>query len=220
MREPEKFSRCLFISNGTIFILYAVAGIGGYMLGGNKVASVLLESASPHGKVAGYGAAFASIIVAGVIIGNVQSKNCFEWKFPEKGPYDDEKLDHGNTRLTRIQWYWWSGIVSGCWASAFLLSNLLPFFAALLALIGALVGTWMCLGFGAMFGLRMLLEDARQRMAIPTVRNWTEPWRLRRELWGRLSTRERACCVGYFILLVACLALVSDPCLFTDPNTS
>ena len=53
------------------------------------------------------------------------------------------------------------GTVVLFWLFAWIIANLIPLFSPLISLIGAVAGTWICLGFPAMMKLHMIREDVR-----------------------------------------------------------
>lgn len=175
MREPKDFLKALIATNIVTVILYALAGCVIYKFVGSDVASLALDSAPDNYSKIAYGLAIPTIIVAGVIAALVACKRTYDlvWhKHPE--------VKRENTFRA---WSSWIVIVVSKWAVAWFVANVIPWFGLLLSVIGAAVGTWICLGFPALFWLYY---------------SWHNGWCV-----GR---KNKALMVVHVILLVMCIA--------------
>ncbi|KAF2166944.1 hypothetical protein M409DRAFT_22993 [Zasmidium cellare ATCC 36951] len=145
MRQPSDFPKALLTTNFFTIALYALAGIIIYKFVGPTVASPALDSATPTAAKIAYGLAVPTIIVAGVIAALVAAKRAYDITWQHRPEVKDEN--------TARAWTSWIAIVVTLWTVAWVVGNVIPWFNSLLAVIGAAVGTWICLGFPAIFWL-------------------------------------------------------------------
>lgn len=145
MHTPHDFPKALLVTNFLTTTLYALAGCVIYKFVGTGVASPALDSASPTFTKIAYSLAIPTIIVAGVIAALVASKRAYDIVWFRRPHVTGEK--------TPRAWASWIAIVVVLWTLAWIIGNVVPWFKSLLAVIGAAVGTWICLGLPAIFVL-------------------------------------------------------------------
>lgn len=145
MREPKDFPKALITTNLVSITLYSLAGCVIYKFVGENVKSPALDSASPTFAKIAYGLAIPTIIVAGVIAALVACKRTYDIVWHKRPEVKKEN--------TVRAWASWIAIVVSEWTVAWLIGNVIPWFNLLLSVIGAAVGTWICLGFPAIFWL-------------------------------------------------------------------
>ncbi|EME44347.1 hypothetical protein DOTSEDRAFT_24405 [Dothistroma septosporum NZE10] len=154
MEEPRDFWKCLLITNGATVAMYTIAGIGMYCLAGQTVMSPALGSAGSQGAKIAYCFALPTILLAAVILANVQSKRTedtiYEWR-----QLDADEQHHSQSSAFSAANILWYIIVVCWWTIAFIVGNSLPWFGPLLSIIGAICGAWICLGWPAMFILHL-----------------------------------------------------------------
>ncbi|KAI5359835.1 putative amino acid transporter, transmembrane domain-containing protein [Septoria linicola] len=150
MDKPEDFRKSLIATNVSMSSLYMVVAIVIYYYAGADVGSPALSSAAPLFAKLSYGIATPTIVVAGVIAGLLACKRIQAW-FWESVKKEPKAADEISFR----SWISWVGIVVILWALAFILANVLPYFSPLLALIGAISGTWITLGIPSMTAMYM-----------------------------------------------------------------
>ncbi|KAF2210321.1 hypothetical protein CERZMDRAFT_106779 [Cercospora zeae-maydis SCOH1-5] len=145
MDRPQDFRKSLIATNISMTSLYLVVAIVIYYYAGTNVGSPALSSAAPLFAKLSYGIATPTIVVAGVIAGLLACKRIQAW-FWESVRKEPKAADEISLR----SWTSWVSIVVLLWALAFILANVLPYFSPLLALIGAISGTWITLGIPSM----------------------------------------------------------------------
>ncbi|PPJ51856.1 hypothetical protein CBER1_09584 [Cercospora berteroae] len=145
MDRPQDFRKSLIATNISMSSLYLVVAIVIYYYAGAGVGSPALSSAAPLFAKLSYGIATPTIVVAGVIAGLLACKRIQAW-FWESVRNEPKAADEISLR----SWTSWVSIVIIFWALAFILANVLPYFSPLLALIGAISGTWITLGIPSM----------------------------------------------------------------------
>ncbi|KAK4496384.1 hypothetical protein PRZ48_012364 [Zasmidium cellare] len=145
MRKPSDFPKALLTTNFFTIALYALAGLIIYRYVGTSVLSPALDSATETAAKIAYGLAIPTIVVAGVIAALVAAKRAYDITWQRRPEVKDEN--------TARAWTSWIAIVVTLWTVAWIVGNVIPWFSSLLAVIGAAVGTWICLGFPAIFWL-------------------------------------------------------------------
>ncbi|KXT18278.1 hypothetical protein AC579_2889 [Pseudocercospora musae] len=154
MEKPRDFPKALVATNIIMVSMYIVVGIVIYWYAGQDVASPALGSAGPLIKKLSYGIATPTIIVAGVIAAYLACKNMHRFWWDKSRHQPDVVYEQSwRSRST------WAIIVAFLWILAFVLANVLPFFSPLLALIGAISGTWICLGLPAWYCLCQIRDN-------------------------------------------------------------
>jgi hypothetical protein len=150
MKQPRDFKKSLIATNAFMSSLYFIVAIVIYYYTGTSVGSPALSSASPLFAKIAYGVATPTIVVAGVIAGLLACKRIHDW-FWRLYRHEAKVVYENSFRA----WSSWVAIVLIVWGLAFVLANVIPFFSPLLALIGAVSATWICLGFPAMMCMYM-----------------------------------------------------------------
>ncbi|KAH9826337.1 N amino acid transport system protein [Teratosphaeria destructans] len=150
MEQPRDFRKSLIATNAFMSSLYLVVSIVIYDFAGTAVGSPALSAASPLFAKIAYGIATPTIVVAGVIAGLLACKRIHDW-FWRLYRREPNVVDESSCRA----WSSWLGIVLTVYGLAFVLANVIPYFSPLLALIGAISATWICLGFPAMYCMYM-----------------------------------------------------------------
>lgn len=190
MKKPERFPIALYATNAFTISLYFIASFFIYYLAGQDVPSPALSAAIPLVQKIAYGLAIPTIYVAGLIAALVANKRVYDivWR-------KEPEVIHEKSVRARASWY---AIISASWILAFILANVIPFFASLLGLIGALVGTWLCLGFPAIFWLYMTWD----REGRPDVRDT-----IKRHFKGQGSAPRKNVFLSYVfvVTLVVCI---------------
>jgi len=147
MKEPRDFPKALVLLESVTITFYIVAAVVIYYYAGQNVASPAIGSAGPLVKKIAFGIAIPTIIVAGVIPAIVAAKTIYNHLWAKKP-------DVVNEKTFRARGSWWA-IIGLLWAAAWVIASAVPVFNQLVALIGALFGTWFVLGFCAMMWLWM-----------------------------------------------------------------
>ncbi|KAK4994714.1 hypothetical protein LTR66_005316 [Elasticomyces elasticus] len=149
LQQPRDFPKALAQLQITAITLYVVVAVVIYYFAGQKVASPALGSASPIVRKIAYGIATPTIVVAGVINASVAAKNIYVrfWR----GLGKKEVMSEKSFRARASYWV----ICASLWIVAFIIAEAVPVFNNLLGLIGALLCSWFCYGFNAMFWLWM-----------------------------------------------------------------
>ncbi|KAK5127396.1 hypothetical protein LTR85_006735 [Meristemomyces frigidus] len=147
MKEPRDFPKALAMLQCATITFYVIVAVVIYHFAGQAVAAPAIGSAPLLVRKIAYGIATPTIIVAGVIAALVAAKQI----------YGDAWHKHPKVQTERS---WralgsWFGILATLWVVAFAIAEAIPVFSQLLAVIGALFGTWFALGFCSMFWLQM-----------------------------------------------------------------
>ncbi|KAF2665696.1 amino acid transporter [Microthyrium microscopicum] len=144
LKNPNHFKYALWLQLSIATLLYTVVGGFIYYYVGNNVQAPALGSASPKVKKIAYGIASLTIIVAGVVNGHVFCKYFYVRFF--------SKSMHSKSWKS---WGIWASIVTGAWFVAWLLSELVPSFQHMLALVSALFSAWFTYGASSFFWFDM-----------------------------------------------------------------
>ena len=147
MKEPCDFPKALILLESVTITFYIVVAVVIYYHAGQDVASPAIGSASPLVSKIAFGIAIPTIIVAGVIPAIVAAKSIYGHVWGKQPHVLSEK-----TTRARASWY---AIIAGLWIVAWAIASAIPVFNQLVALIGALFGTWFCLGFCALMWMWM-----------------------------------------------------------------
>ncbi|KAL5335057.1 transmembrane amino acid transporter protein-domain-containing protein [Aspergillus crustosus] len=144
LKDPKEYPKSLFLLQGTDTVLYIVSAVVIYCYAGSDVTSPALGSASPIiGKIA-YGIALPTIIIGGVVNGNVASKYVYVRIFRKTDRMHKKDLVAVGS---------WVGIGFGLWVVAWIIASAIPVFNNLLSLIASLFASWFTYGFSGMFWL-------------------------------------------------------------------
>ncbi|KAK1142926.1 hypothetical protein N8T08_007167 [Aspergillus melleus] len=135
MREPQKYSRALFLSQGIVTTVYIIIGVVIYYYCGSYVASPALGSAGRLLEKVSYGIALPGLIASMVIYLHLSAKHVFI-RFLRG-------TEHLSTH-TPLHWIAWFASTFGATLVAYVIASGIPVFSSLVSLIGALLGTFLC----------------------------------------------------------------------------
>ena len=144
LHTPESYPKALFLLQSVDTSVYLTVAIVIYCYAGTSVASPALGSTSPLLRKIAYGIAIPTIVISGVIYGNVASK------------YIYVRLFRGTDRMSKNSWSsfgLWAIIVLALWVSAWIIAEAIPVFNDLLSLISALFASWFTYGLSGVFWL-------------------------------------------------------------------
>lgn len=136
MRDPRQFPLALFITQMFMYSLYLAVGIVVYWYCGQYVASPALGSAGPLLKKIAYGIVLPALIASSVLYTHMPAKYIFVRLL--RGTDDLSK----NTKKHYIVWF---SCVAGCTLFSYVIASAIPVFGGLVGLIGALLGSILCL---------------------------------------------------------------------------
>ena len=135
LKHPETFPKALFMLQATAITIYLTTAVVVYYYVGDNIVSPALGSTGPLVRKIAYGIATPTILVAGVINGHVAIKYVYIRVWRKRNP----NVITQKTFKARASWI---AICAALWAVAWLLAEAIPSFNQLLALIGALFGSW------------------------------------------------------------------------------
>ena len=139
MRDPRDFPKALWAVSVAEVLIFCVAGSVMYHYFGQYTAGSAIGSLqAPYNKIS-YGLAIPALIMIGVIYASVLSRFLFNRIF-------DKRSIH-RTGHTLKGWLSWIGICAGTWTAGFIISQVIPFFNALLSVMSSLFDSW----FGYIF---------------------------------------------------------------------
>ncbi|KAK4689052.1 hypothetical protein P7C73_g1057, partial [Tremellales sp. Uapishka_1] len=136
MRQPKSYNRALYSCQTVVTATYLTIGIVVYYYCGQYLANPALGSAGETIKKIAYGLALPGLFVSVTIYTHVGAKMIFV------------RVLRGSEHLTShsfTHWATWLGCVGGCVFISFILAEAIPFFGDLVNLIGATLGTLMCM---------------------------------------------------------------------------
>lgn len=140
MKKPEDFKKAITVVSICEVILYVLVGSIMYVYVGNSyVTSPAYGSLVGNYLRISFSFALPTIIFLGSLYGNVTTQFLVGFFF-SKG----SKHLHHNTTLG---WSVWIGLNATCWVIAFVISEVIPFFSDLEAIMSSLFGCW----FGYVF---------------------------------------------------------------------
>lgn len=133
LRDPREFKKALFLEQSIAIMFYMLISAVTYYYAGPLVTSPALGSANMLFTKIAFGFAIPTILIAGVVNGNVACKYIYirVWK--------NTNVVH-QTNLKSLGS--WVAICAGLWVLAWILAESIPSFNALLGLIAALFGVW------------------------------------------------------------------------------
>lgn len=144
LHTPESYPKALFLLQAVDTSTYLIVALVIYRYAGPDVASPALGSTSPLPRKIAYGVAIPTIVVAGVIYGNVAAKYVYVRCF------------RGTDRMRREGWSGfglWALIVLALWTVAWLVAEAVPVFNDLLSLASRLFASWFTYGLSGVFWL-------------------------------------------------------------------
>ncbi|WWD21798.1 hypothetical protein CI109_106286 [Kwoniella shandongensis] len=136
MKNPRLYNRALYTCQTIVTATYLTIGIVVYYFCGQYLANPALGSAGTIIKKIAYAVALPGLFVSVTIYTHVGAKMIFV------------RLLRGSDHLTShsfVHWATWLGCVGGCVTLSFILAEAIPFFGDLVNLIGATLGTFMCM---------------------------------------------------------------------------
>lgn len=136
MREPRDYTRALIICQGTMTAVYIAIGCVVYYYCGSYVSSPALGSAGHIMKKVCYGIALPGLLVSTTLFVHFAAKYFFM------------RILRGSQHLTRntpTHWMTWIGCTAGNAIVAYVIASAIPVFGGLVSLVGALLGTLMCI---------------------------------------------------------------------------
>jgi hypothetical protein len=149
MKNPHNFPKSLAMVGISTTTFYCLIAALIYTFSGQDVASPVLGSAAPLVSKVAWGIATPTVVVAGVIAALVCAKQIYKqfWARKEHERVTEEKSfrSYGS----------WILILVILYVISFIIAGVIPNFGNLLALIGALFGTWFALGLPSIFWLKM-----------------------------------------------------------------
>ncbi|ODN74627.1 hypothetical protein, variant 2 [Cryptococcus amylolentus CBS 6039] len=157
MRQPKRFNQALFASQGLCTALYITIGVVVYYYCGQYISNPALGSAGIIIKKVSYGIALPGLFVGCILYTHVGAKMLFV------------RLLRGSDHLTGtsfIHWSVWLGTVGMSVAIAFILAESIPFFGDFVSLVGATLGTFLCLITPALMWLNDNWALCKERTSI------------------------------------------------------
>jgi amino acid permease len=136
MREPRHYTRALIVCQGTMTAVYIAIGCVVYYYCGSYVSSPALGSAGHLMKKVCYGIALPGLMVSTTLFVHFAAKYFFM------------RILRGSqhlTRNTKTHWMTWIGCTAGNALVAYVIASAIPVFGGLVSLVGALLGTLMCI---------------------------------------------------------------------------
>ncbi|QSZ29121.1 hypothetical protein DSL72_003631 [Monilinia vaccinii-corymbosi] len=133
MRDPRRYPRAVFISQGFITAFYIIIGIIIYYFCGSYVSSPALGSAGATMKKVCYGLALPGLLVSTILLSHIPAKYLFL------------RILRGSKHLTsnsKTHWTVWLGCTFTVIFCAYMIASAIPIFGGLISLIGALFGTF------------------------------------------------------------------------------
>ncbi|KAL7418998.1 hypothetical protein Q5752_006682 [Cryptotrichosporon argae] len=161
MRRPADYNKAMLTCQSIVTATYLTIGIVVYYYCGQYVTSPALGSAGPLMKRVCYGIALPGLFVSVTIYCHCGAKMLFVRLL---------RNSRHLTERTAVHWLVWLSTTGGSVIIAFILAEAIPFFNDLVTLVGALLGTVMCMQFNGW----MWLHDnwARRKRAQPGAAFW------------------------------------------------
>ncbi|KAF3007837.1 hypothetical protein E8E13_010718 [Curvularia kusanoi] len=133
LRDPREFKKALLLEQGIAIMFYMLISAVIYYYAGPLVTSPALGSANKLFTKIAFGFAIPTILIAGVVNGNVACKYIYMrvWK-------NTNVVHQTNVKSLGS----WVAICAGLWVLAWILAESIPSFNVLLGLIAALFGVW------------------------------------------------------------------------------
>ncbi|WVO15296.1 hypothetical protein L204_102952 [Cryptococcus depauperatus] len=136
MRQPKRYNQALYSAQAICTFTYLTIGIVVYYFCGQYISNPALGSAGTIIKKVSYGVAIPGLLVGCILYTHMGAKMIFV------------RLLRGSEHLTSnsfIHWATWLGSVGACVIIAFILAESIPFFGEFISLVGASLGTFLCL---------------------------------------------------------------------------
>ncbi|WWC65396.1 uncharacterized protein I303_108014 [Kwoniella dejecticola CBS 10117] len=136
MKDPAQYSKSVVAAQTIITMIYLIVGCVTYHFVGQYIASPALGSAGFTVKKVTYGLALPGLIVGGTLYAHTAAKYVFV-RILRKSRHLSK-----NTPVHYIVWF---SVVTFTCGIGFIIAEAIPFFNDLLSLIGALLGTLICI---------------------------------------------------------------------------
>ena len=224
MKRPEDFPKALRMNQIAMVVMYCTIAGQMYWFGGQSVLSPALNSAPGTWASAAWGLAVPTIIIAGVLPAIMLNKLIYKafWTWMGK-----PEVQHENGYRAVLSW---GGFAACLWTLACIIANGIPNFSGLVALVGAMLASWLALGFPAMTWFRIDFDlpthvsfDADKLSQAESQLDGEkrdEPDSEALGGWKRFARQSRINFRRYpiraaflLVVLVFCIASVSDECL-------
>ncbi|TIA90420.1 hypothetical protein E3P99_01565 [Wallemia hederae] len=138
MPNPKDFPKALYVCQASITVVYIALGVTIYYYTGQYIASPALGSANEIIKRVSYGVALVGLIAGGSNIAHSLSISVFVQAMRNSPHFKANNW---------VFWAVWIGCVAGVSVFSFIIASSVPFFNALLGLIGSVFSAFFCLGF-------------------------------------------------------------------------
>ena len=148
MKRPQDYRKCLLLLQGVAIIIYLTFAIFIYRYAGRQVSSPALSSISPLFRKLAFGCACPTIVIGGVINGNVATKYINVRLCGKPKPR--------NKPSAWASYFVWVVISILVWAAAWVIAEVVPHFNDLLGLISSAFASWFTYGVSGFFGLFLL----------------------------------------------------------------
>lgn len=142
MKKPSDYPKALMMLQACDTILYLVTAVVVYRYIGHGVGSPALSSTHPLISKIAYGIACPTIVISGVVNGNVAAKYIINRV---------EKAANVDLTKSKRGFLFWIGLVFSLWLVAWLIAEGIPVFNGLLGVISALFVSWFSFGVNGMF---------------------------------------------------------------------
>ncbi|WVR08402.1 hypothetical protein IAU60_005457 [Kwoniella sp. DSM 27419] len=136
MKEPKHYTRAVVTAQAGVTVLYIIVGCVVYHFVGQYIASPALGSAGFTVKKVCYGLALPGLIVGGVLYAHTAAKYVFVRIL---------RNSRHLSKNTPTHYIVWFAVVVFTVGIGFIIAEAIPFFGDLLSLIGALLGTLICI---------------------------------------------------------------------------
>ena len=168
MRNPRLFTKAIITCQTVATAMYIICGTVVYYFCGQFVASPALGSAGPLMKKVCYGLALPGLLVSGILYTHIPAKYIFVRLLSNSEHLSKNTVKH---------WVYWVSCVFACSAVAYLLGSAVPGFGDLVGLIGALLGTVLCLSLPSYQWIYLnrsrMREDKSVAFRIGVLVNWS-----------------------------------------------
>ncbi|KAK1922367.1 putative amino acid transporter [Papiliotrema laurentii] len=136
MKQPRHYNRSLALCQIVITATYLIIGCVVYHYAGQYVSAPALGSAGPLLKKVCYGLALPGLLVSAILWTHFPAKFIFVRVLRNTEHLSKNTVKH---------WVVWIGSVLGCCLSSYIVASAIPEFGGLVSLIGASVGTLVCI---------------------------------------------------------------------------
>ena len=136
LKNPRDFTKSLIMLQTTAIFVYTFVALFIYYYVGPEVPAPALSAGREHFRMAGYGVASVTIVIAGVVNGSVGAKQIYLrlWQWRKQPEVVQAK--------TAKSIFSWVAIVVSFWVLAWVIAESIPSFEHVLALVAALLSGW------------------------------------------------------------------------------